>query len=66
VLEALILRKVYGHKEHAQAYYNGIGGDPNDKRADVCVHCGKCEPKCPQKLPIREFLDEAVAFFEKK
>lgn len=24
-----------------------------------CSKCGKCEPKCPHKLPITEMLDQA-------
>ena len=35
-------------------------------KASACIHCGACESKCPQKLPIRERLDEAVRIFEKK
>jgi len=28
-------------------------------RADSCSKCGKCEPKCPYKLPIIEMLNRA-------
>ena len=27
--------------------------------ASLCVKCGKCEPLCPQSIPIREKLDQA-------
>ena len=27
--------------------------------ADACVECGECEPKCPQRIPIRDALREA-------
>ena len=27
-------------------------------KASACKKCGKCEPKCPQKIPIRERLEE--------
>lgn len=33
--------------------------------ASVCDDCGECEEKCTQKLPIRKYLKEAVATFEK-
>ncbi|HEX3014009.1 MAG TPA: aldo/keto reductase [Methanobacterium sp.] len=33
--------------------------------ASFCNQCGKCEEACTQKLPIREYLKEAVATFEK-
>jgi predicted aldo/keto reductase-like oxidoreductase len=28
------------------------------------TQCGACEPKCPYKLPIREMIQEHIAFFE--
>jgi hypothetical protein len=30
-----------------------------DERASACVQCGECEPKCPQGLPIREWMRKA-------
>lgn len=33
-------------------------------KASDCIHCGKCESKCPQKLKIRDYLKEAVGMFE--
>jgi uncharacterized protein len=27
--------------------------------ADQCAHCGECETKCPQHIPIQDKLDEA-------
>jgi uncharacterized protein len=27
--------------------------------ADACIHCGDCEPKCPQHIPIADRLEEA-------
>jgi predicted aldo/keto reductase-like oxidoreductase len=32
--------------------------------AELCIHCGECETKCPYNLPIQEMLDENKAFFE--
>lgn len=29
---------------------------PEENRANKCVQCGECEPKCPQGLPIIELL----------
>ncbi|MDR0881657.1 MAG: aldo/keto reductase [Candidatus Adiutrix sp.] len=28
-----------------------------------CVHCGECEEKCPQKLPISDLMDEVAKVF---
>jgi len=30
------------------------------KRADACIECGECEPKCPNDLPIIEQLQEVT------
>ena len=29
---------------------------PEKARADVCIQCGECEPKCPQSIPISEWM----------
>ncbi len=65
-LEALIYYKVYQFRQHAFNRYKQIGTSPwtTGKTAGHCVQCGKCESKCPQKLPIREYLREAKEIFE--
>jgi len=32
-------------------------------RASNCVACASCEEKCPQRLPIRKFMNESVRLF---
>ena len=34
--------------------------------AKTCIKCGKCEERCPYKLPIRDMLVENIAFYEKQ
>jgi hypothetical protein len=34
--------------------------------AAKCVDCGKCEERCPYKLPIREVLKDRVKWFDAK
>lgn len=34
------------------------------ERPGSCSECGTCEEKCPQKVPIREWLEKVQAFFE--
>jgi predicted aldo/keto reductase-like oxidoreductase len=34
-----------------------------ENHASHCIACGKCEEKCPQQLPIRKFMNEAVRIF---
>jgi predicted aldo/keto reductase-like oxidoreductase len=33
--------------------------------AENCVQCGECEEKCPYGLPIREMIEENIAFHER-
>jgi uncharacterized protein len=47
--------RVYGLTDWAKAMYARM--DPA-KRADACVRCGECEPKCPNKISIMDQLDE--------
>ncbi|UCH02399.1 MAG: aldo/keto reductase [Candidatus Bathyarchaeota archaeon] len=35
-----------------------------DKGAKKCVRCGECEDLCPQQLPIRNLMQDAVFYFE--
>ena len=34
---------------------------PADKALELCIECGLCEQRCPNKLPIRERLKELKA-----
>ena len=54
--------RVYGLWDIARNGYHGIGRHPWSKgaKADACVNCGQCEEKCPQHLPIRQQLAEAL------
>ncbi len=47
--------QVYGLLHWARGQYRGL---PPEERADHCVECGDCEPKCPNRLPIVERLRE--------
>lgn len=54
---------VYGVKKKAMEKYSSM---KQEEKASSCAECGECEPKCPQKIVIREKLKEVVNFFEKK
>jgi hypothetical protein len=55
--------KVYGLKDYARQKYAtlkemSLEGMDVPSWADTCKECKKCEPKCPQKLPIMKQLEE--------
>lgn len=53
--------KIYGLKEQAQTLY-----DSSETKAENCIECGLCEPKCPQNIKIMEQLKEVASVFGKK
>ncbi|MCH5159865.1 MAG: aldo/keto reductase [Clostridiales bacterium] len=50
---------------NADYYYNNVHTKNKGKASD-CVKCGKCEKACPQKLNIRDLLEDVVGEFERK
>ncbi len=34
-------------------------------KASDCIKCGKCEKHCPQHLPVRNYLEDVAAKFER-
>jgi len=51
------MARIYGLTEWARNQYAKM--DP-PKKADACIRCGVCEPKCPNNLPIMDQLAEVV------
>jgi predicted aldo/keto reductase-like oxidoreductase len=47
-------------------FYSGRFGLKPEQRADKCIHCEKCIEKCPQKIPIPEWLKKAHEFLSPK
>jgi predicted aldo/keto reductase-like oxidoreductase len=45
----------------AMRYMGAFGGLPENSRADKCLECGECLEKCPQQIPITDWLKKAHA-----
>jgi len=68
VFHAVNLLRVYEAKDQANFFYHFFtqpDKDGNKRDPSMCVECGECEKKCPQKIPIIEQLKEALKLFEK-
>ncbi|MFC2045061.1 aldo/keto reductase [Chloroflexota bacterium] len=55
---------VYKNLVGPRIRYNDIRGIGKEQRADNCIECGECEEKCPQGIPIREWLKKAHALLD--
>jgi predicted aldo/keto reductase-like oxidoreductase len=64
VFGALMQKKVWGLQRRARQQYNRLIKKEESARASACQECGECEPKCPQKIPIREQMKAAAALFD--
>lgn len=60
--------RVWGLEEQARDYYGKMSaegfwtawGQVKGLKADECIQCGECEPKCPQNIHIIEQLEETA------
>ncbi|MBI5094970.1 MAG: aldo/keto reductase [Candidatus Hydrogenedentes bacterium] len=59
IMYAIYDERYWGFSQGARARYEGIKG----AKAEACDHCGKCEPKCTQKLKIMEEMQYALSRF---
>ncbi len=48
--------KILGDEETLRGYLSRLKVDPA-----VCTACGQCQERCPQSLPIPEYMEEMVA-----
>jgi hypothetical protein len=54
---------IYDNPKASRFLYRNLS---KDKQANNCVECFECEEKCPQGIPISEYLKEAHAWLDKK
>ena len=53
--------RFFGLVENARKRYAGLRKHRDgDRSAEACQRCGKCEPKCPIKVPIMQQLEEVA------
>jgi uncharacterized protein len=50
---------MYGNEAGARGSYKWLA---EEHRADRCTHCGECEARCPQKLPVTDWLEVCQRF----
>ena len=60
---ALNTKRVFGGWNPGWYYSNSLIGNGHARASD-CIKCGKCERECPQKLPIRNLLEEVSKEFD--
>ncbi|NLE14094.1 MAG: aldo/keto reductase [Clostridiales bacterium] len=66
VFTAHTYKNVYGMPVHARNIWNTFGeGRKEGAHPSVCVSCGACAKKCPQKIDIPAKLKELCAEFAK-
>lgn len=51
-----------GQSMVARTYYGNL--NKTHGKASDCVRCGKCEARCPQHLPIRQYLQDVAKVLE--
>lgn len=61
IFKMMNYHKIYNITDYAKKGYAEIGTNQWNpgKRADACTECGLCETRCPQKIKIREQLQES-------
>lgn len=62
IMSILNMKKMYADGGNSWYYWTLIQGHG---KASDCLKCGACEAQCPQHLPIRSLLEEAVEKVEK-
>ena len=54
---------IYDNPSASRSLYGSLS---EDEQADNCVECFECEEKCPQGIPISEYIKKAHSWLSKK
>lgn len=60
MLELLSSAQIFGAADYARIEYKKL---PDRLKPTLCVECGECIDKCPDRLPIIDMLKEVEAMF---
>ena len=63
ILGMYMMNVMYDDLERSRMFYSVFLGE--DNRADKCIECGECEPKCPQQIEIIKWLKESHKILKK-
>ena len=63
ILGMYMMNIMYDDLERSKMFYSVFLGE--DNRADKCIKCGECEPKCPQQIEIIKWLKESHKVLKK-
>jgi hypothetical protein len=63
ILECYNESIIYDNPSASRSQYASL---PEDEQADNCVECFECEEKCPQGIPISEYLKKAHTWLNKQ
>ena len=63
ILGMYMMNVMYDELERSKMFYSFFLGE--DNRADKCIECGECEPKCPQQIEIIKWLKESHKVLKK-
>ncbi|MEA2095287.1 MAG: aldo/keto reductase [Candidatus Cloacimonadota bacterium] len=62
VLGFYMMNVMYDDLKRSKMFYSFLA---EENRADKCVECGECEPKCPQQIEIIKWLKESHKILKK-
>ena len=63
ILGMYMMNVMYDDLKRSKMFYSVFLGEEN--RADKCIKCGECEPKCPQQIEIIKWLKESHKVLKK-